>query len=113
MSDRAGRRWPAVDVELHLVTTVGAQPHGQDAAILAGSRLLLGVEYDRAGAVAEQHAGAAIGPVEKPGKRLGADHQRPRKSSRLDEPIGHSQSVDEARTYRLEIESGAMGNAKI
>jgi hypothetical protein len=37
---------------------------GQDAAVLARARLLLRFKHDRARAIAEQHAGGAVGPVE-------------------------------------------------
>ena len=56
---------------------------GEDAAVVARARLLLRIEHDGAGAVAEQHAGGAVGPVENARKRLGADHQRALKTRRI------------------------------
>ncbi len=38
-------------------------------------RLQLGIEYDGAGAIAEQHAGAPVVPVENPRECLGTNHQ--------------------------------------
>ena len=49
---------------------------GENAAILARARLLLRFQHDGAGAVAEQHAGGAVVPVEDARERLRADHQR-------------------------------------
>ena len=55
---------------------------GEDAARLARLRLLLRVEHDGAGAIAEQHAGGAVVPVEDARKRLRADHQRALEAAR-------------------------------
>src|SRR5579862_7534082 len=68
---------PAIDIKLRFEAPVGAQMDGEDAAVVARAGLVLGIEHDGAGAVAEQHAGRAVGPVENARKSLGADHQRP------------------------------------
>ena len=76
-------------------------------------RLRLAVEHDGAGAVAEQHAGAAVGPVENARKRLRADHQRARERARFEQAIGRRQRVDEAGAHRLQVEGRAMGDAEL
>ena len=53
LADRAGGRDAAVDIEQVVVAAVGVEPGGEDAAILG----VLGLQHDRAGAVAEQDAG--------------------------------------------------------
>ena len=71
------------------------------------------VEHDGAGAVAEQHAGGAVGPVENARKGLRADHQRAGERARLEQAIGRRQRVDEAGAHRLQVEGGAMGDAEL
>jgi cation:H+ antiporter len=55
------------------IAPIGAQ-EGRDHAAIAG--LLLRFQHHRAGAIAEQHAGAAILPIHDPRKGFRADHQR-------------------------------------
>ena len=69
LADRAGGRGPAIDEQQIIVAAVGMELGRQDAAVG-----LLGAQHQRAGAVAEQHAGRAVVPVEQPAERLGADH---------------------------------------
>jgi hypothetical protein len=68
---------------------------------------------DGAGAVTEQHAGAAIVPIENAGEGLGADHQRGRGEAVLDHAIGHRQAVDEAGTDSLHVEGRSPGHAEL
>jgi hypothetical protein len=86
---------------------------GQDAAVLARARLLLCFKHDRARAIAEQHAGGAVVPVEDTGEGLGSDHQRARELARADEAVGGREPIDEARAYRLHVESRAAGHAEL
>ena len=60
--------------------------------------LLLRLEHDRAGAVAEQHAGAAIGPVEDAREGLRADHQRALVHARAQQSVGGREREDEIRS---------------
>ena len=78
----AGRRGAAIDIEDVVLAAVGMQMGRQDAAA-AGRCPGTAFSTSGAGAVAEQHAGAAILPVENARERLGADHQR---RPRLAEP---------------------------
>ena len=84
----------------------------QHAAIGRFARLVLRLEHDRAGAVAEQHAGAAIVPVENARERLGADHQRALVGAGAQEIVGGGEREDEAGAHRLQIEGGAMMDAE-
>ena len=70
-------------------------------------------QHHGAGAVAEQHAGAAVLPVEDARVGLGADHQRRPHLPALDEVVGDRQREDEARAYRLHVEGGAAGHAEL
>ena len=79
---------------------------------LALARLLLRLQDDSAGAVAEQHAGAAVVPVEDPREGLGADHQRALEVAGAQQTVGGRQREDEARADRLQIEGRAMGDAE-
>ena len=88
------RRWPvgagrgraAVDIEDVVLAAVGMEMGRQHAAV-AGAACRRRVQHHRAGAVAEQHAGAAVVPVEDAREGLGADHQRgarlPERGSKL------------------------------
>src|SRR5690606_7951762 len=76
MPDRAGGRWAAVDVELLLVAAVSAQAGRQDTAVADAALALLQLQHDRASAVAEQHTGGTVLPVEDAREGFGADDQR-------------------------------------
>ena len=84
----------------------------QYTAIGRRARLILRLQHDRTGAVAEQHAGAAVAPVENPRERLGADHQRALVGACTQEVVGGGERKDEAGTHRLQIEGGAVMDAK-
>ncbi len=84
-----------------LVLAIGVQMGGQDPR-LVGRR-----EHHGAGAVTEQYAGAAIGPVDDIGKGLGAHHQRVLRLAALDEHVGQAQCVDEAGAHGLHVEGRA------
>ena len=77
-------------------------------------RAELGLRFqdDGAGAVAEQHAGAAILPVEDARERLGADHDGALELPGLEEVVGDGERVDEARAHRLHVEGRALGDAE-
>ena len=85
---------------------------GEDAAIGRRAGLVLRLEHDRAGAVAEQHAGAAIVPVENARERLRADHQRALVGAGAQEIVGGREREDEAGAHRLQIEGRAMMDAE-
>ena len=85
---------------------------GEDAAILAPARLRLRLEHDRAGAVAEQDAGGAIGPVEDARIGLRPDHQGTLEAAAAQETVRDREAVDEARAHRLQVEGGAMRDAE-
>ena len=59
-ADGARGRWPAVDIQHVVMAPVGVQPGRQYAAIGGFGR----AQHDRPRAIAEQHAGRAILPVE-------------------------------------------------
>ena len=82
------------------------------AAVGGFARLLLRFEHDGAGAVAEQHAGAAVVPVENSRERLGADHQRALERAGAQEIVRGGQREDEPRAYRLQIEGRAVVDAE-
>ena len=112
MADGLGRGRPAVDVELVLVAAVGAQMRGQNAAVVAGPGCSLRFQHHRAGAIAEQHAGGAVVPVEDAREGLGADHQRALEAPGLQQSVGGRQRINKARADRLQVERGAVRDAK-
>ena len=81
---------------------------GQHAAVGRLARLLLRLQHDGAGAVAEQHAGAAVVPVENARECLGADHQRALEGAGAQQVVGGREREDEAGAHRLQIERRAM-----
>jgi hypothetical protein len=72
----------------------------------------LRLEHDGAGAVAEEHAGGAVLPVEDAREGFGADDERALVGARDQELVGHRDRVDEARAHRLHIEGGALVDAE-
>src|SRR4051812_22181504 len=88
---------PAVGVELR-----GEYPTGA----------LLGLEYHRARAVAEQHTGGAILPVEDAAEGFRTDHERVIGGAAADHAFRHRQSVEETGAHRLDIEGNAIIDAE-
>ena len=84
----------------------------QHAAVARFARLRLRLEHDRAGAVAEQHAGAAVVPVENAREGLGADHQRALGGARAQEIVGGRERKHEAGADRLQVEGDAVVDAE-
>ena len=85
---------------------------GQHAAVGRRAFALLRLEHDGAGAVAKQHASAAVVPVEDAREGLGTDHQGGRSEATLDHAVGHRQAIDEAGTHRLDVERRTAGHAQ-
>src|SRR3990167_7895050 len=85
------------------------QVSGEDASTVIPG----GAKDNGAGAVAEQHAGGAVPPVNNAGEGLGADEQNRFGLSRLDEVIGDGKPVDEAGTNGLDVKSGAFFKAQL
>ncbi len=77
------------------------------------ARLLAGREHHRARAVAEQHAGAAVVPVEDAREHFGADHQSFFVLAGFDERVCGCHGIDEAAAYRLHIECRAVLRAEL
>jgi hypothetical protein len=99
----------AVNVEQVLLGPVGAQRKAQQAPVGDGAFALPRLQHDRAGAVAEQDAGAAVGPVHQPGHGLRADDERAFGAVAGDEPVGDRQRIDEAGADGLDVEGDADG----
>ncbi len=74
--------------------------------------LRLRLEYHSAGAIAEQHAGGAILPVEDARERFRTDDDGALELPGLDEIIGNSECVDEARAHGLHVEGRTLGDAE-
>ena len=108
MADRARGGRAAIDVELVAVPAVGAQMRGEHAAVAELAVAAPRFQHHRAGAVAEQHAGGAVGPVENAREGLGADDQRALVRARAQELVGRRQRVDEAGADRLQVEGRAV-----
>ena len=65
---------------------------------LAPAGLALAPKHHRAGAVAEQHAGRAVGPVEDAREGLGADDQRLLRLAGLDQRVGGGRAHRRSRS---------------
>jgi len=89
------------------VTAVGGEIGAEDAAIGALAGLLLAAKHHRSGPVAEQHAGAAVLPVDQARERFGANHQRGVCLTHADEIVGGGEGVNEASAHRLQVEGDA------
>ncbi len=93
-------------VQQLLVRAVRVQVRGQDAG------LVVGLEHHRAGAVAEQHAGAAVAPVDHARQGFGTHHQRALRGPAAHELVGDPQRVEETRAGRVDVEGGAAVGAQ-
>ncbi len=71
------------------------------------------LDHDRARAVAKQHAGTAVVPVQDAREHFGADDQGHLGAAGLYEGIGRGQGIDKAAAYRLDIECGPALGAQI
>src|ERR1700675_4740328 len=91
---------------------IGAQMRRQYPSVGGLAGLQLGVKHDSAGAIAKQHTGAAVAPVENSGECLGADHQRALERAGPQEIIRGGEREDKPRTYRLQIEGRAVVDAE-
>ena len=85
-----------------VVAPVRMQVGRQDAGFVAR------LEHYGARSVAEQHAGAAVAPVDDAGQHFGADNQDGASASGRDEPPGDVQPVDEPAADRLHVECRAL-----
>ncbi len=86
---------------------------GQNPAIRARAGAWLRFQHHRRGAITEQHAGAAILPIEQPRKRLSTDDERALVRPCGQELVRRRQREDETRADRLQIESDAAGSCRI
>src|ERR1700680_4790107 len=80
----------------------------QHAAVGWFAGLLLRVEHDGAGTIAEQHAGSPVVPVEDPRKRLGADHQPALERAGAEKIISGGEREHKSRANRLQVEGRSM-----
>src|SRR5262249_36502273 len=84
----------------------------EDAAVLARAGLALRLQHNRARAVAEQHAGGAVAPIEDARKGFRPYHQGTLECAGLEQTVDSRKPEDEARTHCLQIEGGPMGKAE-
>src|SRR4029077_14278289 len=92
-----GRARAAIDVEQILEASVRADARCEDTAVLARAVLRLRLEHDRARAVAEQHAGGAVRPIENARERLRTNDNGALELARLEEIVGDRHRVDKTR----------------
>ena len=111
-ANRFGRGRPAIDIELGFVPAVRTKVRGEHTTVVATAGLLLRLHHHRTGAVAEQHTGGAVFPIEDARERLGPDHQCALIGTGAQQRVGDRDGIDEARTHRLKIESSSAGDAK-
>ena len=69
------------------------------------------LDQHRAGAVAEQHAGRAVGVVDDRRHLVGADHDDLARGAGLDELLRDRQRIEEARARRLHVERADVADA--
>ena len=73
---------------------------------------LFAAQHHGASAIAKKHTGRTVFPIQKAGKRFGADNQRGFCLSDLYEIISRRQGKDKPRTNSLDIERRTMGQPK-
>ncbi len=91
---------------------VGEQPCVQHALVGIVAHPGMGLQHDRAGAVAEQHAGGAVAPVQQARHGLRPDQQDSARGAGPDQAVGQRQAIDEAGTDRLDVERRAACHAQ-
>ena len=97
----------AVDIEDVAEGAVAVQMGGEQGR---GGVVNLGrAQHHRAGAVAEQHAGAAIVPVEDTRVHFRTDDERGADLAGADHRVGDAEGIDEAGAGGREIEGEAAG----
>src|SRR3546814_15282214 len=109
MAHCLGRRRTAVDVEQVAMTAVRMEVRRQDATVLRIAGTLRRSQNDRAGAVAEQDAGAAVIPVENAREGFGADDQRRASLPGTDEIVRPRPRIQDAGTPPLHTDGGPGG----
>ena len=97
----------AINIENIAERALRVDVGGEDAAIGTGPADLAGAQQHRAGAVTEQHAGAAVPPVEDARVDLAADHQRGARLADPDHRVGDRQRIDEAAARGRQVEAEA------
>ena len=92
-------------VQMRHAGAVGADQRVDDAVLFAR------LDEDRAGGVAEQHAGGAVGVVDDRRHLVGADHHDLAEFSGLDELRRDGERIDEAGARRLHVEAADVADA--
>ena len=108
---RLSRGWPAA-----CVPPAGRLRKGAPLPSLPRSKAKIeplseGLHEHRAGAVAEQHAGATVVPVERLRDGLGAGHEHGVVDAGRHEGGGHREAVDEPGAARLHVEGAGVHGA--
>src|SRR5690606_32132994 len=94
-----------------VVAPIGMKAAGENAA--PALRLgLLCLEHDRAGAIAEEHTGAAIFPIEDAAHRLGPDHQCRTRRAAAQHIVRYRNGIEEARADRRYVKGDAAMDAE-
>ena len=114
------RRWPVVWVEDGPPSTysMSCRRPSENSLVLRTPWSVLvafafmGLQHHRACAVTEQHAGGAVGPVQKARHGFRADQKHGVGLAAADEIVGHRQAIDEAGADRLHVEGRTMGHAQ-
>ena len=89
-----------VHVEVGSVALTGEQG-GHEAALSP-------IDHGRARAVAKEHAGGAVRPVDHAGHALGADHQHALRLAGNGERVGQIKGVEKARTGAVYVQRRAV-----
>ena len=87
---------------------IGVEPRRQYAAFT-----LFSAQHDSASAIAKQHAGATIFPIEDPTEGFRSDHQCLVGASAANHVVGDCHCIEKAGAHRLHIKGDAVGNAEI
>ena len=92
---------------------IGVQMGRKQAPILVGAGALTGAQQHGPGAVAKQHAGTAIGPIQDTGIDLSADHQHVAGMARAHHRFSNGKPIDETGTRRGDVKGKAGASADL
>src|SRR5262249_18472511 len=99
------------DIENVMLAAVRMKVRRQDAALRRAARRDR-VQQQRAGAVAEQHAGAAVLPIEDAREGLGAEDERGARLPEAQRVVRDRQRTNEAGAHGLYIDRGPPRHAE-
>ena len=107
-----GGRDTTVHIERLVMAPVGAHADCEHASVSRGAGSGIRAQHGCACAIAEEHAGLTVVPIEDARIGFGAHDERRVGRAAPDHAVGHRQRADETRAHGLNIKGDAAGHAE-